>query len=128
MKVYYSITNKGFFTEGVNDIPGDAIHISDKLYEQLKQGLSENKTIILLDDKLQCVSDTQLEQRELVASERAWRDAELIRADIELAKVQDSDPKAVGSVAGWREYRKALRSWTEQEDFPNTEKRPEYNY
>ena len=56
--------------------------------------------------------------------ERLWRDAELARADIELNKVQDSDPKAVGTVAGWREYRKALRAWPEHKDFPNKEKRP----
>ena len=56
--------------------------------------------------------------------ERAWRDSELIRADIELYKVQDIDPKAVGTVAGWREYRKALRAWPEHKDFPNKEKRP----
>ena len=57
-------------------------------------------------------------------TEKAWRDSELIRADIELYKVQDSDPKAVGTVAGWREYRKALRAWPEHKDFPNKEKRP----
>ena len=56
--------------------------------------------------------------------ERLWRDAELTRADIELCKVQDSDPKAVGTVAGWREYRKALRSWPQSVDFPDTSKRP----
>lgn len=56
--------------------------------------------------------------------ERYWRDSELIRSDIELYKVQDSDPKAVGTVAGWREYRKALRAWPEHKDFPNKEKRP----
>jgi hypothetical protein len=56
--------------------------------------------------------------------ERLWRDGELTRADIELYKVQDSDPKAVGTVAGWREYRKALRSWPNSQDFPDISKRP----
>ena len=56
--------------------------------------------------------------------ERSWRDAELIRADIELNKVQDSDPKSVGSVSQWREYRKALRSYPESEGFPNKDLRP----
>lgn len=57
-------------------------------------------------------------------TERSWRDSELIRADIELCKVQDSDPKAVGTVAGWREYRKALRAWPEHESFPDSAQRP----
>lgn len=56
--------------------------------------------------------------------ERYWRDAELSRSDIELAKVQDSDPKAVGTVAQWRTYRKELRAWTESPNFPDTTYRP----
>ena len=56
--------------------------------------------------------------------ERQWRDAELARADIELFKVQDSDPKAVGSVADWRQYRKELRAWPEHEGFPSKANRP----
>lgn len=58
------------------------------------------------------------------AEERLWRDSELARADIELYKVQDSDPKAKGSVSEWREYRKALRAYPESEVFPNQESRP----
>jgi len=57
-------------------------------------------------------------------SERVWRDAELARADVELFKVQDSDPKAVGSVADWRQYRKELRAWPEHEGFPSKANRP----
>lgn len=56
--------------------------------------------------------------------ERLWRDSELSRADIELYKVQDSDPKSKGSVSEWREYRKALRAYPESEGFPNQESRP----
>lgn len=56
--------------------------------------------------------------------ERVWRDAELERADIELYKVQDSDPNAVGLVADWREYRKALRAWPQNESFPDSTQRP----
>jgi len=58
------------------------------------------------------------------SSEIAWRDSELTRSDFELNKVQDSDPKAKGSVSDWRNYRKALRSWPESLDFPNKDKRP----
>jgi len=56
--------------------------------------------------------------------ERLWRDSELARADIELYKVQDSDPKSKGSVSEWREYRKALRAYPESEGFTNQESRP----
>ena len=51
------------------------------------------------------------------AAEKLWRNAELTRADEELNKVQDADPKAVGTVAQWREYRRALRNYPESEGF-----------
>lgn len=50
-------------------------------------------------------------------AERLWRNGELVRADEELNKVQDADPKAVGTVAQWREYRRALRNYPETDNF-----------
>jgi len=50
-------------------------------------------------------------------AERQWRNIELIRADEELNKVQDADSKARGTVAQWREYRRALRNYPESEGF-----------
>lgn len=57
-------------------------------------------------------------------AEISWRNNELVRADYELNKVQDADPKAVGTVGDWRVYRKALRQWPESSDFPDKNKRP----
>ena len=59
---------------------------------------------------------------QLVAIERAWRDGELDRADIELNKVQDG--MGTGTVSAWREYRCLLRNWPENEFFPDSTKRP----
>ena len=56
--------------------------------------------------------------------ERLWRNKEISRADVELNKVQDSDPKAKGTVAEWREYRKQLRAWPSAKEFPNSKRRP----
>lgn len=61
---------------------------------------------------------------QLAETERVWRNNELIRSDIELNKVQDSDPKAFGSVGIWRDYRKSLRAWPESIYFPEKTKRP----
>lgn len=55
-------------------------------------------------------------------AERAWRDTELARADIELNKAQDGD--GVGTVKAWRDYRKALRAWPDTVGFPSAESRP----
>lgn len=54
---------------------------------------------------------------------RLWRDSELQRADIMLAKVQDGMPN-LGTVTEWRKYRVALRTWPEQEGFPASAPRP----
>ena len=54
---------------------------------------------------------------ELQRQARAWRDAELARADIELNKVQDGVGK--GTVAEWRTYRINLRNWPATTEFPN---------
>ena len=59
---------------------------------------------------------------QLSNTERAWRDVELGRADIELNKVQDG--VGTGTVGAWREYRCALRDWPEHPDFPRADKRP----
>ena len=59
---------------------------------------------------------------QLAAIERAWRDGELDRADIELNKVQDG--MGTGTVSAWREYRCALRNWPEHESFPDSSFRP----
>lgn len=61
---------------------------------------------------------------ELARAEKFWRDEELKRADEELNKVQDADPKAVGTVAQWREYRKLLRALPDTAGFPSLESRP----
>lgn len=61
---------------------------------------------------------------ELARAEKFWRDGELKRADEELNKVQDADPKAVGTVAQWREYRKLLRALPDAAGFPDPESRP----
>lgn len=59
---------------------------------------------------------------QLASIERAWRDGELDRADIELNKVQDG--MGTGTVSVWREYRCALRNWPESEFFPDIGHRP----
>lgn len=65
-----------------------------------------------------------VDENKLAMQERAWRDSELVRADEGLNKVQDSDPKAKGTVSQWREYRKALRVITELPGFPVSHTRP----
>ena len=57
-----------------------------------------------------------------VQAERRWRDSELARADVGLAKTQDGG--GTGTVAEWRAYRISLRSWPKCPDFPKEDSRP----
>ena len=54
--------------------------------------------------------------------ERQWRDAELVKTDIELYKLQDG--MGAGSIEALRLYRNALRNWPENENFPDSTYRP----
>lgn len=52
---------------------------------------------------------------ELVNAERAWRDAELAKTDIDIYKLEDAGLDATA----YRAYRMALRDYPQQPDFPN---------
>lgn len=54
---------------------------------------------------------------------RAWRDAELQRADIILNRIQDGESK-LGSQKSWRLYRVELRAYPDKDGFPSVESRP----
>jgi hypothetical protein len=100
------------------------VEIEDKRYIELMSGQQAGKVITHNEFGFPILEDRIIHMEEVVSSERIWRDSELFRADLELYKVQDSDPKSTGSVTDWRNYRKLLRVWPENKDFPNKEFRP----
>ena len=122
--MFYSKSTGGFYDTAIHgeNMPADAVNITKEEHAALMVGQSSGKIITADANGRPFLMDAP--DPAVSVSERAWRDSELIRSDIELYKVQDSDPKAVGTVAGWREYRKALRDWPENKDFPNKDKRP----
>lgn len=124
IKVYFDPISKGFYQSDIHKkVPSTAVEITDKKRWELIAGQSEGKVITVAGADIGLKEPDPITEDPSIP-ERAWRNTELNRADVELYKVQDSDPKAVGTVAGWREYRKTLRAWPEQEEFPNKEKRP----
>ena len=125
IEVYYDPISNGFYQSDINKvIPPTALVISDKRRWELVEGVSMGKEITVGASSELTLTNREVDEEDAKTSERAWRDSELDRADYELNKVQDSDPKATGSVSDWRSYRKVLRSWPEHEDFPNKDKRP----
>lgn len=124
IKFYYDPESKGFYQNDFHSkIPATAIEITDKLRWELIDGQASGKQIVVDIDQVS-LQERKVDLYELPLLERNWRDMELVRTDFELNKVQDSDPKAVGSVSDWRNYRKSLRAWPEHQDFPKTEFRP----
>ena len=123
-KVFYSPSLNGFFqTDFHKTIPSDGIEVSDKQRWELLSGITANKKISVQDGEVVLI-DKEIDHSTLIKQERAWRDLELFNADYELNKVQDSDPNSVGSVSGWRSYRRELRGWPEHPEFPKKQFRP----
>lgn len=114
--IYYHKIKKGF----VLDPDANTIGVTKEEYTKLLDEQSLGKEIVNENEFV--VSKTI--SRDLESIERSWRNSELQQADMELNKVQDSDPKAIGSVSDWRNYRKLLRAWPENVNFPNKEFRP----
>lgn len=116
---YYSASAQGFFTSEVNgeNIPSDCVEITEEYKAYLLSSESSAKKIAPDESGYPVIVDVTLSDSDKASVEKAWRDSELGQADMELNKVQDADPKAVGTVAQWREYRRALRNYPESEGF-----------
>lgn len=112
-----ALFNTQFFKK--EQMPDDVVPLDDVQYKEVTEMLNTEHVVTFVNGVL--VSTKKLVSGD---EERGWRNFELDRADIELNKVQDSDPKSIGTVADWRTYRKALRAWPEHKDFPNKDKRP----
>lgn len=128
--VYFSQTKQAFYPEDLLDayresgtLPKDIVEITEEQYNEFFDKINSGYRVVNVRGafKVERFSEEQPNNPE---SERIWRNMELARADIELFKVQDSDPKAVGSVSEWRQYRKELRAWSEHEGFPSKANRP----
>lgn len=124
MKIYFDPITRGFYQTDLHKrIPDTAIEITDSLRWELIKGMSAGKTISIENGTV-TLKDRSFNDQELATEERLWRDFELLKADVELYKVQDCDAKSSTTVSQWREYRKQLRAWPESLGFPNKENRP----
>lgn len=114
--IYYDRIKKGFVLE-----PGDnTVGVTKEKYTNLLNEQSSGKEIFIEGDNVL----SRAVYQDLENIERAWRNAELQRSDVELNKVQDSDPKAIGNVSDWRHYRRLLRAWPDDVNFPDNQFRP----
>lgn len=125
MKIFYDPTTEGFYHQGVQiNIPKTAIEITSNQYNNFREFQSLGK-LVKYDGQGFYTEDRESSVEDLIMIEKFWVSSELFRAGEQLNLVQDSDPAAVGTVTSWRDYRKQLRAWENNEKFPNKEFRPE---
>ena len=74
--------------------------------------------------KAKSAKSKMIEESRNDLEERAWRDGELTKADIELYLVQDG--RGQGTVKNWRDFRNLLRDWPEHNEFPDSTYRPTF--
>lgn len=123
---FFSKSTNGFYLESVHGdgIPSDAVKVTSEDYAKLFQGQSQGDLIVADKDGNPVLQKRVPTQQEKISEELAWIVSEMDRAREELEKVQDSDPKAHGTVAQWRDYRKQLRALPEHPLFPSIDARP----
>lgn len=131
MTIYYSASNNTFYPEVLKDLyeqanswPEDLKEVSQLVYDEFSNSPNSGMVRTSNEYGLPCWAPAIEHIGKKQEEERQWRNGELVRADIELNKVQDADPKAKGSVADWRNYRKALRALPEHPKFPDFTARP----
>lgn len=124
MKIFYNPENEGFYHEGVQkNVPKSALEITPIQYSEFRTVQTQGKKVVLKGDVL-VFEDRTPSPEDLVHLEMTWVASELVAANEELDKVQDSDPSATGTVTEWRSYRRQLRAWSEDINFPDRAFRP----
>ncbi|MHB2137454.1 phage tail protein [Pseudomonas monsensis] len=132
-KYLYSAATGGVYLKGFHDeIPPDALSIADELYRDLfAQPLPAGKVVGPSAEGVpQMVDGPGLSEEALAASERAWRDNNLLHTDNLVARHRDEQEQSIPTTLSSEQYvelqvfRSRLRSWPEGKEFPLAEHRP----
>lgn len=131
MKMYYSKQNDAFYPEEYREFyvnagtwPSDLIETSAEDFNDFGLQTPPNGKIRGFIGGVFCWADIVITEEQAQQNEISWVSLEINRVRDELEKVQDSDPYSVGTVADWRNYRKLLRVWSTNINFPNKDFRP----
>ncbi|MGB5957706.1 phage tail assembly chaperone [Pseudomonas sp.] len=133
MTILASKSAQAFYDDAINTvIPDDAVEISPECHMALLVGESSGSRIIKWDaGDLPVLADRPPPtEAELAASERSWRDAQLVAADPLVTRHRDErDVGGATTLTGNQysellSYRQGLRDWPQSELFPDVSERP----
>ncbi len=128
MKLKFSIATSCFYDPRIHeDIPEDAIEVSEEEFAKLSVGRNSGRRIIFSNGKLSLAA---LSEEQLAAKERAWRDTALTGA--QWLRDRHRDQVEIGAPSSLMQeqfhellvYLQALRDWPQSEHFPEIEYRP----
>ncbi|MDH1526712.1 phage tail assembly chaperone [Pseudomonas mosselii] len=128
-----SKTTRNFYDPTVStDIPDDAVKISIAVHTALFEGqISTGKVIEWGDDGYPFLADPPpTSQVDLEAGERYWRDAQLLSTDPLVSRhrdeLEEGSETTLTSVqySELQAYRRSLRNWPENGEFPLAQHRP----
>lgn len=130
--MFSSKSTRGFYDPEINSfMPSDALEISTERYAELLVGQSEGKVIAWNNDGFPILAEPPPpSDEELIAAERAWRDVHLSPTDGIISRHRDElesgGPTTLtpAQYSELQEYRRLLRNWPQQTEFPLANHRP----
>lgn len=134
MTVFFCAVTSAFYDDDIygDQLPKDAIEISEDLRQTLLEAQSSGKQITAgKNGQPTAVDPPGLNVEQQVQRERFWRDSELVRTDMLVARHRDElDAGRIPTLTDeqyrqLQSYRLALRDWPEQIGFPDELLRPE---
>ncbi|MCU7217532.1 phage tail assembly chaperone [Pseudomonas sp. VE 196-7] len=114
------------------DIPADVVEVSESVWQALLDELevSPKKMSSRPDGQPVLIDPPPLDDEELAAVERAWRDAQLALTDPLVSRHRDeieeggSTSITAEQYAELQAYRRQMRDWPQGSQFPLAEHRP----
>lgn len=123
--ISYSASTRGFYSTVVhgNDIPSDAVEITEQEHAALLAGVSAGKVITVDADGHPVLADQPAPSQEVVVElERTWRDARIAETDY---LAMPDYPLTDAQRGELYAYRQALRDWPSAGSFPTADNRPQ---
>ncbi|CAI8838463.1 Phage tail protein [Pseudomonas sp. IT-P260] len=132
--VFFSPSTCGAYVPEIHgtNMPTDVVEVSESVWQSLLKELSTSPKMMSSrpDGQPVLIDPPPLDAEALAAVERAWRDAQLAMTDPLVSRHRDEVEEGgetsltPDQYAELQFYRRQLRDWTQDLDFPSTEHRP----